>query len=70
MVMPLLQEARDALPAISIVAAKLHHVDLTLGDRMDIAGMYSLDDWLADNAPARSPVGRGADALLDSAQKT
>lgn len=57
MVVPLLQEARDALPAISIASAKLHGVDLALGDRMDAAGTYSLDDWLlthpADGAQAQ-----------------
>lgn len=47
MVIPLFQEARDALPAITVASAKLHGVRLDLGDRMDIAGTYSLDDWLA-----------------------
>lgn len=45
MVMPLFEEARDALCAISITAAKLHHVELSLGNRMDIAGTFSLEDW-------------------------
>lgn len=31
----LLVECRDALPAISTVAAKIHGVDLTLADRID-----------------------------------
>jgi hypothetical protein len=35
---PLFDEARDALTAISVAAAKLHRVDLSLGDRMDRAG--------------------------------
>lgn len=47
MVMPLLEEARDALPAITTTSAKLHGVRLDLGDRMDIAGTYSIDDWAA-----------------------
>jgi hypothetical protein len=34
----LLLEARDALPAISLTAAKLHSLDLTLADR--------IEDWL------------------------
>lgn len=34
----LLLEARDALPAISFTAAKLHGLDLTLADR--------IEDWL------------------------
>lgn len=33
----LLLEARDALPAISLASAKLHHVDLTLADRIEEA---------------------------------
>ena len=37
--MPLFQEARDALPAISLASAKLHGLDLTLGDRMDDVGV-------------------------------
>ena len=37
----LLIEARDALPAISMVAAKLHHVDLTLADRIE----KTLEPW-------------------------
>ena len=39
--MPLFEEARDALPAISEAAARLHHVDLTLADRMDSVGIPS-----------------------------
>jgi len=31
----LLIECRDALPAISMVAAKLHKVDLSLADRIE-----------------------------------
>lgn len=31
----LLIECRDALPAISIVSARLHHVDLSLADRIE-----------------------------------
>ena len=34
----LLLEARDALPAIGLTAAKLHGLDLTLADR--------IEDWL------------------------
>lgn len=47
MVMPLFQEARDALPAITEAQRKLHGLSLTLADRMDIAGTFSLDDWTA-----------------------
>lgn len=31
----LLLECRDALPAISIASARLHHIDLTLADRIE-----------------------------------
>lgn len=36
-VLHLLIEARDALPAISLVSAKLRGVDLTLADRIEEA---------------------------------
>ena len=47
MVMPLFQEARDALPAISEVSRRARGISPTLGDRMDAAGTFSLDDWIA-----------------------
>lgn len=47
MVIPLLQEARDALPAISEQRRVLYRVAADLGRRMDIAGTYSVDDWRA-----------------------
>lgn len=37
----LLLECRDALPAINIVSAKLHNVDLGLADRIEAA----LEPW-------------------------
>ena len=37
--MPLFEEARDALPAITEMAAKLHNVRLDLADRMDAVGI-------------------------------
>lgn len=37
----LLIEARDALPAISQVSARLHRVDLSLADRIEAA----LEPW-------------------------
>jgi hypothetical protein len=40
----LLLEARDALPAITIMRAKLYNVDLTLGDRIEDA----LEPWRDD----------------------
>lgn len=33
----LLIEARDALPAITLTVARLHNLDLTLGDRIEEA---------------------------------
>jgi hypothetical protein len=38
LVMPLFEEARDALCAIPLASAKLHSVRLDLADRMDFAG--------------------------------
>jgi len=44
----LLVEARDALPAISMVAARLHNVSLTLADRIEDA----IEPWrVADDDP-------------------
>lgn len=40
----LLLEARDALPAITVVRAKLFNVSLTLGDRIEEA----LEPWRDD----------------------
>lgn len=45
MVMPLFQEARDALTAITEAQRKRRGISATLADRMDIAGTFSLDDW-------------------------
>lgn len=40
----LLLEARDALPAISVVAAQIHRIDLSLADRIEEA----LEIWRDD----------------------
>lgn len=40
----LLVECRDALPAISLVSARLHNVDLRLADRIERA----LEPWRVD----------------------
>ncbi len=40
---PLFIEARDTLPAISSMSARLNKVDLTLADRMDDVGV--LERW-------------------------
>ena len=47
MVMPLLQEARDALTVIREDQRVRHGISKTLADRMDIAGTFSLEDWQA-----------------------
>jgi len=47
MVLPLLEEARDALTAITEHQRRLHGISPTLADRMDVAGTYSLEDWQA-----------------------
>lgn len=47
MVMPLFQEARDALTALTEQRRKLRGISPTLADRMDEAGTFSLDDWTA-----------------------
>ena len=45
MVIPLFQESRDALTAITEQQRKLHGISPTLAERMDEAGTFSLDDW-------------------------
>lgn len=50
MVMPLFEEARDALTAISEQQRAVRCISPTLADRMDAAGTYSIDDW-RDIAP-------------------
>ena len=37
-IIPLFQEARDALTAITVVQMKLHNISPSLADRMDVAG--------------------------------
>jgi len=46
----LLLEARDALPAITITAAKLHGLDLTLADRIEdwLEPWLTKDDFVGD----------------------
>ena len=44
-IIPLFEEARDALPAITLASAKLHRVDLSLGARMDKAGTATRADF-------------------------
>lgn len=58
-VMPMLQEARDALTAITEAQRKLHGISASLADRMDAAGTYSLDDWQREQ-PLPEPPKEGA----------
>jgi hypothetical protein len=44
-IIPLFQEARDALTAIPLASAKLRGLDLTLADRMDRAGTATRADF-------------------------
>ena len=44
-IIPLFEEARDALPAISLTSAKQNHVDLSLADRMDVAGTRTREEF-------------------------
>lgn len=46
-VIPLLQEARDALPAITTVQAQLRGISLSLAERMDAAGTATRADFNA-----------------------
>ena len=46
--LPLFEEARDALPAIPMHAAKLHGIDPKLADRMDDVGIK--ERWEAQDA--------------------
>lgn len=45
-VIPLFEEARDALTAITETQRRLRNISPTLADRMDAAGTYTEDDWL------------------------
>ena len=59
--MPLFQEARDALCAINTRAAKLYSVRLDLADRMDAVGVP--EQWVARKAA------RAAIAEVDQVKK-
>lgn len=51
--LPLFEEARDALPAITTQAAKLHNISPTLADRMDDVGIK--ERWDAAEAGKEQP---------------
>lgn len=44
-IIPLFEEARDALTAISMPSARLHGLDLSLAIRMDAAGTRTREDF-------------------------
>ncbi len=46
MVMPLMEEARDALTVLTTTQIKLRHISPTLATRMDEVGTYSVEEWL------------------------
>jgi chromosome segregation ATPase len=46
-IMPLFQEARDALPAINLATAKLRGLSLDLDERMDAAGTRNREQFRA-----------------------
>lgn len=54
-IIPLFQEARDALCAIPLASAKLRGLDLTLGDRMDKAGTATRADFDVAMSTASQP---------------
>lgn len=54
--MPLFEEARDALCAISTTAAKLHNVRLDLADRMDDVGIPERWKALTDARKAQTSI--------------
>ena len=53
--LPLFQEARDALPAIKLTAAELRGIRLDLADRMDAVGVP--ETWLAMDAERQKAKG-------------
>lgn len=49
MVMPLFQEARDALTCITVPQRILNGISADLAFRMDEAGTYNIDKWKREN---------------------
>ena len=56
--MPLFQDARDAITALSVNQCKLHHISLDLADRMDDVGIP--ERWQATRAAAEAAAKEGA----------
>ena len=44
-IIPLFQEARDALPAITVKGVKLRNISFSLADRMDVAGTREREEF-------------------------
>jgi hypothetical protein len=44
-IMPLFEEARDALTALRMEQCKLHNISLSLAERMDTAGTRTRAEW-------------------------
>lgn len=68
MVMPLFEEARDALTALREDQRIRHGISKTLADRMDIAGTFSIEDWRALSAKEQTK-GSGDPAVLSGSEK-
>ena len=47
-VMPLFQEARDALCALTVTQVRLHNISPSLADRMDSAGTAGIAQWVEE----------------------
>jgi len=58
-IIPLFEEARDALTAIPLASAKLRGIDLSLGDRMDRAGTATRTDYAAIRALTSKDIQEG-----------
>ena len=56
-VIPVMQEARDALCALTVAQIKLHNISPTLANRMDYAGEANAETYMA----AMSAEGKGCE---------
>lgn len=63
-ILPVFQEARDALPAISQTSARLRGISLSLADRMDGAGTANYETYRALYPPDK-PATAQADSASD-----
>ena len=67
MVIPLFQEARDALAALREDQRVRHGISKTLAARMDVAGTFTQDDW-RKQFPERAAIARQAAAPVEYRQ--